>query len=130
MDEGKNISNVYTHFNTQDEEKWREKYWELFINSLTTKTKDWAYEEEWRLTINPSILDGEKVSKSVSYDFSNLDGIIFGINIRPDHKEKIVRIIESKCRETNRIDFKFYQSYYDSQSGRIEKQELSLLSFK
>jgi hypothetical protein len=97
---------------------------------LRTKTKDWKYEGELRLIITPLFLDGGKLSKTVSYDFSNLDGIIFGINTRPDHKEKIIRIIEKKCREAQRTDFNFYQSYYCPQSGCIEKKELSLLSFK
>jgi hypothetical protein len=45
-------------------------------------------------------------------------------------KKKIIKIIKTKCRKGNRADFKFYQAYYDSQKGSIERAELGLLKFE
>ena len=30
---------------------WRKKYWDSFYRDITTKTKDWGYEGEWRLIL-------------------------------------------------------------------------------
>ena len=116
---------------TNDEELWRNSHWENFQKMSTSKLEDWRFENEYRLLLTGSILDFSKpAQRKAKYSFNSLDGIIFGINTLLEIKQKIVQIIEAKCREHGRQDFKFYQAYYDRQKGTIEHAELGLLKFK
>jgi hypothetical protein len=112
-------------------EEWREIYWESVRQRVSTKTKDWSYEKEYRLVlISGEVLDfTDESARKVKYQFSDLEGIIFGINTTREHKEQIVKIIERKCRDTGRQDFKFYQAFYSPDRGTIEHAEMSLLKF-
>ncbi|KAA0070788.1 DUF2971 domain-containing protein [Rhodanobacter sp. T12-5] len=104
------------------------KFWQQFEQSATTKLSDWAYEEEYRLIVHGLLGDYEEPALRVAnYDFSDLEGIIFGMNTKEDDKLSIMRIIEEKCREHQRNDFKFYQAYYAAEKACIEVAELGLL---
>jgi hypothetical protein len=70
----------------------------------------------------------EKSSRKLKYQFSDLEGMVFGIRTPEDAKTDIIHIIEEKCRSENRTDFKFYQAFYSKEDGRVEKQEM-LLTF-
>lgn len=111
----------------EKEEKWRHDYWNRGYKILRTKTTDWKHENELRVIRYSTI--GENISLD-NYDFKNLEGIIFGINTKIEHKIKIIEIIEEKCKKTSRKDFKFYQAAYCKMDGVVKKQELSLLTFK
>ena len=68
--------------------------------------------------------------RSLYYEFSSLKGIVFGIKTTTEDKLKVIKIIERKCRETERDDFKFYQARYSPEEKCITYSEMSLLSFK
>lgn len=112
------------------EDDWRKRYWDNFYRDVTVKSKDWAYENEHRLILASS-LDSFSAPKdrSLNYEFSSLKGIIFGIKTTTGDKLKVIKIIEEKCRETGRDDFKFYQAQYSSDEKCITHSEMSLLSF-
>jgi Protein of unknown function (DUF2971) len=115
-------------FNNED--KWRAEYWDAFKHGITRKLKDWDYEQEHRLVLSGSLLDFSDVkSRSAKYDFDDLDGIIFGIKTPSQRKLDIFKIIEEKCRESKRTDFKFYQAFYSRDIGTIEHAEMSFLKF-
>ena len=68
------------------------------------KFSDWKYEKEWRL-----LIPDKNGQSKVRYDFSALQGIIFGINVSFEDRRKIIDIIGQKCNKHNRIDFDFYE---------------------
>lgn len=112
------------------ESEWRENYWNNFYKDITKKTKDWAYEKEYRLILNSMFRSySNPKDRSFTYDFQSLKGIIFGINTSVEDKLKIIKIIEKKCRKNKRNDFKFYQAYYSQKDKCIKRQELSLIKF-
>ncbi len=126
FDEHKNKSScadaVYS-----DEGAWRRKYWDTFYEAITIKLKDWKFEDEYRLVLTPMETDfKEKSKRKLRYQFSDLEGIVFGIRTPEAAKRDIIRIIEGKCRSENRTDFKFYQAFYSKKDGRVEKQEMPL----
>jgi len=113
------------------EDKWRAAYWDNFYNDIMIKTKDWSYEKEYRLILSSSFFDlSEKSKRVLNYEFSTLQGLIFGINTKGKDKLELIKIIEKKCKECNRSDFKFYQAYFCFKDGCIKKYELELLKFK
>lgn len=113
-----------------DENSWRNKYWDDFYKGVLVKSKDWSYENEYRLILSSPLDDfSDPKDRTLSYSFSSLKGIIFGINTKIEHKLEIMRIIENKCNENDRSDFKFYQARYSSEDKCILSDELSLIKF-
>jgi hypothetical protein len=47
-----------------------------------------------------------------------------------DEKFEICKIIEEKCRATNRHDFTFFQAYYSPRVQKIEHSEMPFIKFK
>ena len=110
-----------------NKDTWRQKYWDGFLRDITIKSKDWKYEQEYRLILaeNLSRLDEEE-NRTLTYNFSSLKGIIFGINTPDENKLRIIDIIQRKCEKNNRTDFKFYQAYYSPENGDIRKHKIQV----
>lgn len=106
-------------------EERRREFWKTFEASATTKLEDWAYEQEYRIVhFGYSIDYSDPKLRVAHYEFLDLEGIIFGINTKDEDKLAIMKIIDEKCSEHQRDDFKFYQAYYSHATGQIETQEL------
>ena len=66
----------------------------------------------------------------MKYEFSDLKGIIFGINTPEEDKLAIIRVIQTKCAKENRSEFEFFQAYYAKRTGKkIDAAQLSLIRF-
>ncbi len=112
----------------ENEEVWRTKLWRQFYSNITCKLRDWDYEAESRLVISDTLdMYQKKENRLFKYDFSSLQGLIFGINTRLDDKLRIIEILRKKCAQHNRLDFDFFQAYYSSSTGRIDLRKLDLL---
>ena len=110
-------------------EDWQDTYWKKFYCDITTKTKDWAYEQECRLILGKEIRRQSVHTEEIrtrTYDFNSLKGIIFGIKTSDEGKLRIIKIIQEKCKQHKRTDFKFYQAYYSQETGDIRKYEIQL----
>ena len=120
-DEGGNLSEI--------EPDGCEDVRDNFFNDATFKTKDWAYEQEYRLILeNNSGKLNEKDHRKLTYDFDSLKGIIFGMRTSTEDKMKIIEIIEKKkkCKGNNGTDFTFYQANYSLEDGNIHKRRMQL----
>ena len=110
-------------------EDWQDTYWKKFYCDITTKTKDWAYEQECRLILGKEIrrqrVHREEI-RTRTYDFNSLKGIIFGIKTSDEDKLRIIKIIQEKRKQHKQTDFKFYQAYYSQETGDIRKYEIQL----
>lgn len=112
---------------SENGKEWKLNYWKKYYDILNTKTIDWKYEDECRIIRYSTI--GEKIQLA-NYDFDDLEGIIFGINTKTEHKIKIMEIIEEKCKKTSRKNFQFYQADYCPSEGVVKKRELISLKFE
>ena len=128
-----NVSECATHVPRAGEKDnhetvaWRKSYWDRFYRDITAKTKDWKYEQEYRLILEDGLRQfDDKKSRALTYDFNSLKGIIFGIKTTDRDKLRIIDIIKGKCREHKRTDFKFYQAYYSPEDGNIQKYKILL----
>lgn len=110
-------------------DKWRKCYWDNFYSSVTRKTKDWAYEKEYRLLICNMMGSYSEGDTTLRYDFKSLKGIIFGIKTTDENKLRIIEIVERKIRENDHYEFKFYQAYYCRDDGKIKHHEMTYLRF-
>ncbi len=107
------------------EDKWREKYWQLLYDRYCHKTKEWEYEQEYRLLLISSFFDyREPESRVIKYHFSDLKGIILGAKMLPENRMKIVDAIEQQCKKYGRDDFNIYVAEYDHTTDSIIKRPL------
>ena len=126
-DEVGNVSECSSHMDTGgDINSWREDYWDAFYRDIVAKTKDWSHEHEHRLILNGLLGELDKRQRTVTYDFDSLKGIIFGAKASDENKKKIIDVIERKCRERGRTDFKLFQAYYSPKHGDIRRFEIPL----
>ena len=127
-DEDGNVSDCADHLAPYGEQHaWRKRHWENFYRDITFKTKDWEYEQEYRLVVNGLISESlDDTDRTLTYDFSSLKGIIFGMRTSDEDKQRVIEIVDRKCRDHHRTDFEFYQSYYDPVSGEMRSRPLDI----
>lgn len=119
-------SSVFQNYNV-----WHESYHDTFIKNITRKSKDWRYENEYRLILDEFCYDySNPKDRTLKYEFSSLHGLIFGISTPEKDKIKIIKIIAQKCRENSRTDFNFYQAYFCHKTQSIQHMPLHLIKFK
>ncbi len=124
-DQDGNLSECGAHLRANGKDVWRKNYWANFYRDITAKTRDWEYEQESRLILYSMIADlNEAKRRTLTYNFSSLKGIIFGIGTPDNDKLKIIETIHKKCKENKRTDFEFFQAYYCHETGDIQKEKL------
>jgi len=112
-----------------ESDNWRKHYWQQQMTAITTKLADWAHEKESRLTLTGSSDFSNQSNRKLQYHFSDLQGIIFGMNTPTSDKLRIMRIIEGKCRKEGRNDFEFHQAHYSRRAGKMEITKMNLIKF-
>ena len=122
-DQDGNISECAAHIGSDcGEATWRDTYWNNLFRDVTFKTRDWAYEQEYRLIIeNTSGQFNEKDDRKLTYEFDSLKGIIFGMRTSTEDKMKIIEIIGDR---NNQNDFQFFQADYSAKDGEIRKHRV------
>ena len=104
-----------------NEQAWRDRYWTAFGKLMKTKLAAWRSEAEYRLAISSTLgTFDDSARRKLTYRFSDLESIVFGIRTSLDDKRKIIEIVDKKCRETGRTSFDFGQATYNSRTGAIE----------
>ena len=79
------------------------------------KLTQWAYEKELRFIQHQQSL----VDQKMTYDFSQLEGIILGEKISLENKYKIISIIKEKCKNQNRNEFEIYQRKWSFDENKM-----------
>ena len=129
-DQDGNLSECAAYIGSDsDEADWQKRYWNNLRRDVTFKTKDWEYEQEYRLFIYDIFSQlNEKDDRQFTYDFDSLKGIIFGIRTSTEDIIKIIEIIEKKkeCAGNNQSDFSYFQAYYSAKDGAIRKRKIRL----
>ncbi|NIE82633.1 MULTISPECIES: DUF2971 domain-containing protein [unclassified Burkholderia] len=103
---------------------WREKYWEQYLISATTKTKTWEAEQEQRLVLYSMLSDLSAEDRRLDYEFSALEAVIFGVRVTTEQKIAVIRVIEELCRKHGRREFKFFQAYFSSNQNEVKFTEM------
>ncbi|WP_228892415.1 DUF2971 domain-containing protein [Pseudoduganella aquatica] len=111
----------------EERKKWRDEYWKQFLVSATTKTETWKPEQEQRLVYHSMSADLTPEDRTLSYDFSSLEAIIFGVRVAAADKLKVMRVIAEKCRDHNRSDFNFFQAQFTTNQNEIKLSEMEAL---
>lgn len=100
-EEGKVSPDIDKLFST---EEMRQAHWSQLDRIQTTKSKDWSYEKECRILIDDSFYNfSEQSKRAFTYDFSELQGIIFGMKTPVCEKVKIIRIISQNAKKQTEL---------------------------
>lgn len=127
-DKSGSLSDTSKQF-VDDIEAWRTSYWETLKKSSTVKTQDWFKEREFRLIQVESMSDYSDPSlRKLTYDFSSLSGIVFGIKTSIADKCRLINRIKELCALHKRSEFKFYQATYDHLTNKMSKIHLSRIN--
>ncbi len=117
-----NLSETGSHLGPQgDVNRWRERFWADYYRDIVVKSNDWAYEREKRIVIH-SVLDDlvAKETRILSYDFSALKGVVFGIKTSETDKQRIIDVLREKCVAIERKEIGLHQAFYEPESGDIQ----------
>lgn len=126
VDENKNKSILFDKV-LNNQEGWKKSFWDKYENNKLIKTKDWAYEKEYRIVFNRLMdYEIEEKDRKLKYDFSCLKGLIFGIKTPENKKDEIIKIIKNKCYQNNILDFEFYQAYFCKEENIIKNRRLDI----
>lgn len=105
---------------------WRDNYQKQFYQSQYIKLKKWRQENEYRLVLSSFLTDlKDDKNRTLKYEFSSLEGIIFGIKTPLEAKLKIKQIISDKYLQDKKNNFHFYQAYYNSVAESIEAWKIN-----
>ena len=111
----------------RDLSTWQRTLWDQYRRDILLKSEDWAHEQECRLVLHPLLETSLDIHhRTLTYHFHSLKGIIFGIRTSTEDKLKIFDIVQGKCSEHNRSEFKFFQAYYCADHGDIRKHDIGL----
>ena len=104
---------------------------ETLFRDATLKTRDWEYEQEHRLVLrHPGGEPLDPPRRTLTYDFMSLKGIVFGLAMPHEHKQRIMEIIDRKRIENNRTWFEYHESYYSPMHGDIRAAQFSVALFE
>lgn len=114
-----------------DVNKWRSSHNLNDMLSLTTKTRHWATEQEYRLILKPGFhSQTAPQDRALQYNFNDLEGIIFGIKTQNHEKYQIMQTVEKICKIRNRESFTFYQAYYCDINDNIQHHPIAYTTLK
>tara|TARA_Y100000768_G_C23988359_1_gene690398 strand:- start:3970 stop:5400 length:1431 start_codon:yes stop_codon:yes gene_type:complete len=128
-DDNNNISKVVKS-TIQNHNTWRDDYWNCFLNNISVKSKEWSHEQELRLIYYSTLDDKiDKCRRLLRYNWSDLDGIIFGVKTPETVKLEIIKIVYEKCKLYRRQSFNFYQAFYNKVDGSISHYPMKMIKF-
>ncbi len=112
--------------------EWYYNYHKKAIEYICTKSKNWEYEQEYRIILRDLLYPAyENIqNRLANYKFEDLDAIIFGRKVSIEDKRKVVWIINKYYLEKNVKSCNFYDLYYSTISKQLEIKPCNIVYFK
>lgn len=104
----------------EDENAWRKNLWDHFDSMTTTKLGQWKHEQEIRMVL-PDLLGSEGSHKKVTYDLSQLAGVVFGLRTSLEDRYEVMRILTESSQDGDSTPVEFYRMVFDGSSFRKVK---------
>jgi hypothetical protein len=95
-----------------DQNDWRETLWDHFHSMSMRKLGQWEHEQEVRMVL-PDLLGSEDSHRKVTYDMSQLEGVVFGLRTKLEDRFEVIRILSEKNQEDDSSPVEFYQMVFD-----------------
>jgi hypothetical protein len=91
-----------------NEQSWRQALWKRFYEMATTKLPDWEHESEFRMVL-PDQIGLRRAERRLTFDLSQLAGVVFGMKTRTEHKLEIMSRLTRKLKLRNIAKFSFFE---------------------
>lgn len=104
----------------EDEDAWRENLLNHFHSMTTTKLGQWKHEKEIRMVLS-DLFDSEGPHRKVTYDLSQLAGVVFGLRTDPEDRFEVMRILTENSQDSDSTPIEFYQMVFDGTRFRKVK---------
>ena len=103
-----------------EEEKRNNTY---LIKATLIKSKEWEYEKEWRLIVQPKLERNKKYLDNDTYDMPIPKAICMGLNITEDNKKRLLSICKDKKIPLYQMikDSKYYKLKYELSDDGTKK---------
>jgi len=95
-----------------DMDAWRQNLWDHFHNMSTRKLGQWEHEQEVRMVL-PDLLGSEGPRRKVTYDMSQLEGVVFGLRTKLEDRFEVMRILSENKQGDDSSPVEFYQMVFD-----------------
>ncbi|WP_147441084.1 hypothetical protein [Halorubrum sp. Atlit-26R] len=96
----------------EDQDAWREDLWDHFHSMSTRKLGQWEHEQEVRMVL-PDLSGLEDSHRKVTYDISQLEGVVFGLRTKLEDRFEVMRIISENNQGIDSSPVDFYQMIFD-----------------
>ncbi|WP_128904786.1 hypothetical protein [Halorubrum amylolyticum] len=106
-----------------DLDAWRENLWDHFHSMSTRKLSKWEHEQEIRMVL-PDLLESEGSHRKVTYDMSQLEGIVFGLRTSLEDRFEVMKIISENIQDGDSSPVEFYEMVYDGKDFRKVKLDV------
>jgi len=112
----------------QWEEEKSKEYWKKQNNLQYEKTKDWGWENEYRLSLNTFDYIAEPKIKQKIYINPNkhIKEVIFGYRMPYKQINKVILAIRTAKTQKSLLNIKLYQAYFND-NNEIEKKDITSL---
>jgi len=107
----------------EDHDAWIDNHWDQFHNMTTRKLGQWEHEQEVRMVL-PDLLGSEGSHKKVTYDMSQLEGVVFGLRTKLEDRFEVMRILSGNGRDGVSSSVDFYKMVFDG--SEFKKMKLGL----
>ena len=107
----------------EDKDAWRDNLWDHFRSMTTTKLAQWKYEQEVRMVL-PDLFSSEGSRKKVTYDLSQLVGVVFGLRTSLEDRYEVMRILPENSQDGDTTPVEFYQMVFDGTRFRKVKLDI------
>jgi len=107
----------------EDQDAWQENHWDRFRSMTTRKLSQWEHEQEIRMVL-PDLLDSEGSHRKVTYDISQLEGVVFGLRTKLEDRFEVMRILSEKNQDEDSSPVEFYEMVFDGTDFRKVKLDV------
>lgn len=107
----------------EDPDAWREELWEHFRSMSTRKLGQWEHEQEVRMVL-PDLSGSEGSHRKVTYDMSQLEGVVFGLRTKLEDRFEVIRILSEMNQGDDSSPVEFYQMVFDGTEFKKVKLDM------
>ncbi|GCL74917.1 hypothetical protein PN4B1_49030 [Paenibacillus naphthalenovorans] len=110
-------------------DEWRNEHWSFFSRAYYKKLPEWAHEKEYRIVLSSALnFYDEPENRLLEYRFEDLESIIFGMKTPKESRQKIIDILNRKCKENERTNFDIYEMAFSPEKNELYPRKMMSLS--
>lgn len=126
------ITSSFNQITSGNEDLWRKKYWRNSQDAALFKSSAWKSENESRLILTENFIDDFEcpLSLRAHYKFEDLRSLTFGPDTSNVNMNKILEILDKKCKQNGINNFQTYIVKMNERSGKVKRNAFKKINQK